>query len=261
MKLRIALLGAAALLCGTANAGSLEGFTGIMTGTYSYASPKGTDLNSYGFGGAVNYAIPSTNFSVQGGFDYNDFTASDDGDTMGEVTWTGHGAVAWRTANYALAAFGSYSNLNMYRENIGYGNYGLLGEYYPTADISLRVRGGGTTASIFDHDFDGGFVGAGASYYVLPELALNLDSTYSNISTLHTTNVSLGAEYMPLPEYPVSLALSYEYNGYAAGGSGIVSNGLMLRLAYRFGTGASLAEFDRSGPLNPHVPSILEMGK
>ncbi len=225
MKLRIALLGAAALLCGTANAGSLDGFTGLLTGTYSYANPKQADMDTYGFGGVLGYAIPSSNVAVQGGFDYTDLSAKE----AATITWSGNGAIAWRTADYALAVFGSYANLNGGPSaNNGYGSYGALGEWYPTSDITLRVRGGGVTSDFEDQDGDGGFIGGGASYYVLPQLALNLDATYSTISVLHTTNVSLGAEYMPMPEYPVSLALSYEYNDYNVMPSAVISNGLML---------------------------------
>lgn len=256
MKLRIALL-SAALMCGAANAASLDGFTGLLTGSYSYANPKKADMDTYGFGGVLGYALPSSNIFVQGGFDYADLAAKD----ASAITWSGKGAVAWRTHDYVLAAFGSYANLNSgTTSNIGYGSYGALGEWYPTADISLRVRGGGITADIKNYDGNGGFVGAGASYYVLPQLSLNLDTTYSNVSLMHTTNVSLGAEYLPMAEYPVSLALSYEYNDYNVSHASIISNGLMLRLAYHFGTGSSLVEFDRSGPLNLHIPAVLPLG-
>jgi hypothetical protein len=97
------------------------------------------------------------------------------------------------------------------------------------------------------HDINGAYGGAGAEYYVLPDLGLNAEVSYNNISNMHWVDVKAYAEYMISHDYPLSVSAGYEYKGYTGY---TASSGVMVRLNYRFGLTGSLVEIDRKGPVD-----------
>lgn len=251
MKTKLVLVAAAALLCGTANAGSLEGFTGTLGAGYNYSDFSGTSLDTYDIGGSVNYLFDKSGISAQGGFGYTE-TQVEGGSFH---TWIGNGGLFWRGTELALGMYGSYNRMSVGGYSGEYQTYGLLGEYYVSPVVTLRLRGGGMTAEA--SDTNGGYLGGGLSWYILPELALNLDVSHNSISSLHWTTVSTGVEYLPFAEIPVTLGLSYEYANWMAGSGRADSNGLMIRLTYHLGEGSSLVDLDRSGPFKLFNVNIL----
>jgi|GEM_PF-1094764 len=252
MRFTMLLLGAAAAVATSANATDWTGFSGTITGGYNYSDVKGAPNNAFDFGGAANYAIPDTHLNVQGLVDYSETKSH----STPVDTWTSGGAVTWRDANYAVGFAGGYNSSRLLGISAGYGNYGLVGEYYAAPDLTLRLRGGGISGSFGPLSGDGGYYGGGATYYVTPNLSLTADGAYNTISGLHWATFEVGPEYKPFDALPVSISASYTHDNINTYGRSLSSDGLMVRLAWHFGEGNSLVEFDRNGPLNLRNPQL-----
>ncbi|GAA0584044.1 outer membrane beta-barrel protein [Rhizomicrobium electricum] len=246
MRFTMLLLGTAAVLATSANATDWSGFSGTLTGGYDYSDVRGTGYDAYNFGGQANYAIPGTKLNVQGLVDYSEVRSQH----TPRDTWTSGGALTWRDRNFALGANGDYHAQQVLGTGSNYGTYGVFGEWYAADNLTVRVRGGGISGGYDGFSKDGGYLGAGVNYYILPQLAAKADLSYATLGGLHWTNVEIGPEYMPFAEVPVSLSAAYTYNNTNYYGRRYYSNGLMVRLTWHLGEGNSLVEYDRNGPLD-----------
>lgn len=252
MRLSFFALSAAVVLSASAGAQEWNGISGKLTGGYDYAGTKGVDISAFNVGGTVNYRLPGTDIAVQGLADYSEsktFSTPID-------TWTTGGAVTVRQPLFALGFAGDYKSSRLLGADYNYGSYGLIGEYYPTNDITLRAHGGGFSGGFNGFDKVGGYYGGGASYYVTPNLSLKADADYASVSNLRWTNFSAGVEILPLETLPVSLSTVYTHGNVNAAGFSTYSDGLMVRLSWHFGDGNSLVGFDRNGPLNTYTPKL-----
>ncbi|GAA0543395.1 hypothetical protein FHS83_000380 [Rhizomicrobium palustre] len=257
MRFTMLMLGAAAIVATSANATDWTGFSGTVTGGYNYSDVKGASNHAYDFGGAANYAFPDLNMygarlNVQGYADYSENRSK----SIPVDTWASGGALTLRDYNYALGFAGGYNSSRALGVNAGYGNYGLIGEFYAMPDLTLRLRGGGISGNVGPLGGDGGYYGGGASYYVTPNLALNADASYSTVSSLHWSNFEIGPEYLISNELPVSVSAAYTQSNINALGRSLNSSGFMVRLAWHLGEGNSLVEYDRNGPLNLRNPQL-----
>lgn len=252
MRFKMFLLGAAAIVATSANATDWTGFSGTITEGYDYSDVKGISNNTYGVGGAVNYAIPDTHLNVQGLVGYSENRSRD----AALDTWTSGGAVTWRDANYAVGFAGSYNSSRLLGHSASYGNYGLVGEYYATPDLTVRLRGGGISGGFGALNGDGGYYGGGATYYVTPRLSVTADGSYATLSGLHWSSFEVGPDYLPFEGVPLSLGAAYTHDTYNSYGRSLNSDGVMVRLSWHLGDGTSLVDFDRNGPLNLHNPQL-----
>ncbi len=252
MRFTMLLLGTAAILATSANATDWTGFSGALTGGYDYSDVKGVGNNAYTFGGQANYAVPDSHLNVQGLVSYSELRSQ----RVPLDTWTSGGAITWRNDAYAFGVNGNYQTERAVGNNINYGTYGVFGEWYPVADLTLRARGGGISGGFAQFNKDGGYYGVGANYYVLPQLALKTDFSYTTLGSLHWTDFEIGPEYMPLEGVPVSLAADYTHEDVGYVGTPTHSDGVMVRLTWHLGDGNSLAAFDRSGPLDARTVAL-----
>ncbi|MDR3526530.1 MAG: hypothetical protein P4L57_04555 [Rhizomicrobium sp.] len=257
MRFKLFLMGAAAVLATSANATDWSGFSGTVTGGYNYSDVRGVASNAFDFGGAANYAIPDSHVNFQGAVDYSENKAL----RTPSDTWNTAGAMTWRDADIAVGLNGDYNSTRLYHQRLSYGSYGAFGEWYGLDGlginpITLRLGGGGTSGTIGALNRDGGYLGAGATYYVLPQLSVTAHGSYNTFSNLHWSNFEVGAEVLPLASVPVSLSTSYVHDDIRTFGRATHSDGLMVRLALHLGNGTSLVEFDRNGPLNARTAQL-----
>lgn len=252
MRYPLFALSAAAILAASANAADLSGLSAKVSGGYNYSGTKDISSNAFDFGGAVNYALPDTRLNVQGLVDYSESKTL----KTPVDTWTSGGALTWREPAFAFGVAGDYKSSRLIGADFNSGSYGVVGEFYLAQDITLRLNGGGLSGSFAGVYKDGGYYGGGASYYVLPNLSLNVHGDYASVSALRWTNFEAGVEYLPCDTLPVSISTAYTQGNINAAGFSAHSDGLMVRLSYHLGEGNSLVGFDRSGPLNTYTPSL-----
>ena len=252
---KLFLMGAAAVFATSANATDWTGFSGTVTGGYDYSDVRGVANNAYNAGGAANYAIPDSQLNVQGLVDYSENRTNH----VPADTWTSGGAITWRDSDFAVGVNGDYNTTRLFQQHLNYGSYGAFGEWYGLDrlgfnPVTLRLRGGGISGNIAGFDKDGGYVGGGATYYLLPQLSLTADASHNTISRLHWSTFEIGAEALPLETVPVSISASYVHDNIRNFGASTHSDGLMVRLAWHLGEGNTLVDIDRNGPLNARSP-------
>jgi hypothetical protein len=219
-------------------------FSGALGGGYTWQTVKDVNINLYDGSGSVLATFGNSGFNAQLGGGYANQEI--EGHSFG--TWSFNGLVFWRDIKGAIGVNASYNSMDISGTNFGYENYGLFGEWYAMNDLTLRIRGGGISG---EHDVSGAYGAAGGEYYITPDLGLNVDAGYNNLSGIHWATAYAGAEYLILHEYPLSVSLGYQFVGY----TGIPGmHGVMVRLNYRFGLSGSLIELDRSGPIT--LPSL-----
>jgi len=242
MRFTIAAMSAIAMSAMVANAGDVSPYSGSFSLGYARDNIANTDIDTYSFSGAVNYALGS-GFNIQ----LNAEFAEPKVETVPLDHWSIGGVISYRTADYAAGFYGNNTWIKAVGVTTTYGDYGLVGEYYPTADFTVRLRGG----AVNWEGMDGGQLGGGISFYLVPNVSLNLDAVHLGVSSLHRTTYNVGAEYQPFESFPLAISAAYNYTQYNAGNSScICGGGVMFRLTYRFGNGTTLVERDRNGPLN-----------
>ena len=237
MKLGFLMLGAACALCTAA--GAAGNFDGTVSTGYTYTSIDSANINTFDIGGVAKYRFDDSGFNVQGNFNYSTLNV----EHINLNSYMAGGSVFYRDAKGALGAFGEYNRYEEGGLSTDFETYGLTGEWYATSDITARAYFAGLSAD----DGSGAYGGGGASYYVIPDLSLNLDGSYNNISDLHWFDIKVGGEYLLSHEYPITLGLSYIYSKYT--GLSPNANAVMVRLTWRIGDSGSLVDLDRSGPL------------
>jgi hypothetical protein len=239
MKLGFLMLGAACALCTAAGAVTTGNLDGMVSTGYTYTSLDSVNLNTFDIGGVAKYHFDGSGFNIQGAFNY----ATMNVEHVNLNNYVVGGALFYRDAVGAIGAFGEYNRYDVGGTGIDFETYGLAGEWYATPNVTARAYFAGLSAD----GGSGAYGGGGASYYVIPDLSLNLDGSYNNIDSLHWYSFKAGAEYLLSHEYPITLGVSYIYTKYT--GLDPTSNGVMVRLTWRIGDSGSLVDLDRSGPL------------
>jgi hypothetical protein len=142
-------------------------------------------------------------------------------------------------------AFGVFAGALELSGDVAYG-FGLEGAYYFG---TFTVGGDASFASTRNGDYDITSYAVNASYYVMPNFAVNAEvgSIDSEWMATESTNWSIGGEYM-FSSMPISISGDYiatdaDYNG---GGSS-ETDVWQIGLTYHFG-GGDLISRDRAGP-------------
>ena len=250
MRFTFIALGAIALSGVAAHASDTGSISGTFSLGYDYNRIAHQDVDTYGFDSALNYVVQS-GLNLQFNLSYSEPKVSD----IPIDNWTAGGAAFWRSTDFAAGLYGTNTWVKAVGVSTTYGTYGAIGEWYPTGSITVRLRGGGLTAD----GAKGGQIGGGSSYYIIPNLSLNFDAAYLNAASLHRTNFNLGAEYLLFESFPLTASAAYTYTQYNAAGMYAGGSGVMFRLSYRFGSGTTLVDRDRSGPLNTYWTPLLDM--
>jgi hypothetical protein len=242
MKMRILVAASLATVL-SASTALADNVTGL--GLFSYQHNRG-DVNSFKFGGTANYEFeaPGLNLQFTAGDNHLDATGVDADFTTikGDAFWrSAEGVFGGTVAHHILSAGASFGGFSA-AGSASTTSFGAFGEYFAAPEMTLSLKGGG-----FAGDFDGGYVGVGGKYYVLPNLSFGTDYNYVKpdlTKGIHQINVD--AEFMPFESTPFSVGLGYTYLETA----GLSSNAVSFSLKYRFGTasGSSLSAWDRSGP-------------
>ncbi len=231
-------------------AASVPELRGSLDTGYTNSKAAGITVTSYGGGGDMLVTFPDWGVGLQGGGSYWKFNSEGHSANL----WNANAHAFWRNADGMLGASIGYSSLGtgvlfgVGPLNFNARMYGAFGEYYATNYMTFRAKGGalqGSLESVSGH-LNGGYVGLGGEYYILPDFAVSLAGNYVSLSHARFTSFEASSEYLLSEEIPLSLTVGYRYT---AATGGLRANTLMAGLKYRFGPSGSLIQQDRTGPL------------
>lgn len=235
-------LGALALALTTTTAlagGSDIGLRGSIDVEYAHVdSDHDVDPVDLWGGGAHIMANVSGNWNVQldGGY------ANLNGDDQSIDGWDISGSVFWRNERGAIGVAIAHGGLSG-DVDTDVTAYGAFGEAY-LGDFTLAARGGFYSGS---HDLDGNYWGAGAKFYVMPDLSVSAGADQVHVEhSGHVTAWNVGAEWQPMDRMPLSVFGDYAHNDVSD--SDFSWDTWMVGLRFRFGDegGTSLQTGDRT---------------
>jgi len=247
---RARILLAASMLCPSMAMAASDSFSGLLDGAYGYSRvPVGKshlDSDQYTVHGALLYTLdnPGLNVQLEGSDDFYYAIKHNDAHL-----WNAGGSVFWRDAKGTFGFSTSYFSVDAPAAPLFSGkksaqSYGLFGEYYAWSNLTLQIKGGGTTgptgsASVFG--------GGGITFYESPDIAVHAETNFTSFASGHDwTDVRADIDYLPFNRVPLSLFAGYDYTSVSAGTN--VST-FLAGLKYHFGAGRVLSTYDRTGPV------------
>ena len=267
-----ACVAAAALVAGPAFADTLQGFAGFADAQYTHAtfSHSSGDANAaqFGVGGALPITdIPNLNVQVDGSYAHG---------------WTddNHSQEIWNFGFSPFLAYGgSRWGLNLNYENTTGGcsngcgghvtNGGAFMEWYLNDQISLMAKGGYLSSGGTPQGGHGHYLGGGAVFYAMPDLAITAFIDWNDIVTggsnvsfpggcLHCqldvngVTYSIDAEWLPVEDIGISVFAGFAYQ--QLNEFGFDDNESIWHIGFRYYLGSkSLQMNHRDGNLNAHL--------
>lgn len=248
-------LGSAMFAAAASAAPDVTGFSGLVDGGFIYTRVRADgavlDSDQYVGQGDLLYTFDNPGMAVQ--LDISDDFYDAVKFQMAHI-WSAGGSAFWRDDKGTIGFSGSYFATDAPAEPLFSGkksveSYGVFGEYYIFKTLTLQARGGGT---------EGGGVGlqsyygaAGLTWYDDPDLAVHAEYNYTTYSSGHNwTGIEGDVEYLPFHSAPVSLYVGYDYaNISKANNSGGDSAALYFGLKLHLGSGLTLRDYQRTGPI------------
>ncbi len=226
-----------------------ENFSGILDGSFAYSNDRigpAIDTDQYTVRGALLYTVdnPGFGFQLEGqdsfyyGLKFND-----------AHLWSAGGSMFFRDNKGTIGFSGSYFATDapaapFFTGKKSIESYGVFGEYYPFGNLTLQIKGGGTSGPVGLASY---FAGGGIIFYDSPDLAVHANINYTSFTSGDDwTDFDLGAEYLPFNSVPVSINFGYDHA--IVGGIGYTST-VYAGLKYHFGSGNVLSTYHRTGPV------------
>jgi hypothetical protein len=251
LKTRIVLL---AFFAGTAGsaaaAGNTTGFSGLLDGNFTYSNDRvgpAVDTDQYTVHGALAYTFDDPGFGVQ--LDAQDNFYFGTKYDLAHL-WTAGGSVFFRDNKGTIGLSGSYFSVDAPAAPIFIGkesveSTGFFGEYYPSRNLTLEMKGGKTWGPLGLASYYGG---AGLTYYEAPDLAFHVEGNFTSFTAANNwTDFNASVEYMPFDSIPMSFSAGYDHT-LVSGFTGNAST-FFAGIKYHFGAGHVLGEYDRTGPV------------
>ncbi|HEX3483662.1 MAG TPA: hypothetical protein VHT51_01290 [Micropepsaceae bacterium] len=242
-----------------------QGFAGTLSGSYTDWNLKGpndsanlwstTGQAAFGLG---QYGMQDLAAEFDGGYH-----SLSNGSAGNLDIWNAGGHLFWApAAPYRLGATLQYEGLSSGGFGTHLWQYGAFGEYYVNDMITLGLNGGAWSGphGSFGSGNSGGYVGGGATAYVMPDLALTGQINYFSGSNAHLTSYSAQAEYLVSETTPVSVFGGYTFTDVPGPGSHI-NEWLIGVKFYTNGNGTTLVDKHRDGALDNLVRPVLPMGE
>ena len=227
---------------------------GTISFDYNYSDyGSGVHLDQIGGGGSAVLPLGSSPFSVQidGGYHNLTLRGSSGNVTDGDVD----GAISWRLPKGRAGLTVGYDAKTLAGTTLNFTNYGVYGEWYPIAPVTLGVKGGGVTLSA-GGSTTGVYAGGEIVGYAMPNLALSASVDYTGFNGLSFSGGGVKAEYLVSQSIPISVFAGYTYTNIQSFG-GIQSNTFSIGAKYYFGArGSTLVEHHRDGADNWGPSSI-----
>ena len=195
------LLASACVLAGGLFATSALADGIAATGQGTFGNIAGTP--SWSVNGSLNFPLGWEGLSVEGNI-------GDRG--AGPLhLFDGGGSLVWSDPQFRLAGSVRYNRLTGLGASADTTEIGAGGEWYFSDQLTASVLGGANTGLLH-----GGYIGGGAKFYVMPDLAIDgfvayNDLAHSGFGALNETDYGAHAEWLPWEEIPVSLNANYTH--------------------------------------------------
>ena len=230
----------------SAMAAAPMGFAGTLSGAYGSSSCDGCDsTDAWTIGGSGAFGLGAGGqFGGQIDASYNSVSDVDVFGLGGSLFWApamgrAGGTIFWATADESGV-------------NVDGFTYGVFGEYYVGNAITIAAKGGGLSLSADAYGFSdtetGGYIGGALTGYIIPNLAIQGDITFSSVSDLDTTNYGIGAEFLVSEMVPISIFGGYSRSNVEIFGIDADVDTWMIGLRFYAGAaGPTLVDKHRNG--------------
>jgi hypothetical protein len=269
MVLKSALLAAAGvlLLPWAALADDEMRFSGTVGGGDTFFDAPNNHVGDWNANGSVLFTVDNPGFNLQGNFSNDNLSASAHGGDF----WSYGGDAYWRDYAGAIGLdIDTHAISNYIRNGTGtdFDNFGGFGQWYVAPIATLEFKGGWLS-----QHYDGPYAGVAAVAYPLDSLAVTLGADYVKANHLEPElkDIGLTAEWLPLPEFPVSLGFGYtraELDRLPVPPDPKDDRSVdMWTVSFKFyfgagGAGNTLRDYQRNGPVNydSAPPGMIEFG-
>ncbi len=189
-----------AAACGQAHAEEGMQFSGTLQGAYSDYDATYSHLGVFNTSGSALFTASNPGFDLQGNFSDSQVSAS----AHGGNGWTVGGDAFWR--DYAGTIGANFTSHAIPGLSSDYLSYDAFGQWFVLPEATLQIKGGWMSSH-----YDGPFGSAGVVVYPINQIALDLTADYAKANHLgpEMKDIGLSAEFLPIVEIPVSLAISY----------------------------------------------------
>lgn len=227
-----------------------EGLTGLLDGTFAYSRiPVGkiaVDSDQYTVHGAALYTFDNPGFGVQ-------IEGQDDFYFAVKYNlahlWSAGGSLFWRDNKGTFGVSASYFSVDapaapLFSGKKSIQSFGFFGEYYAFNELTLQVKGGGTTGGV---GYASLYTAGGLTWYESPALAFHMEINFTAFTSAHDwTDVNSSIEYLPFHSVPLSFFAGYDYANVS---SARYASTFFAGIKYHFGSGLVLADYQRTGPI------------
>jgi hypothetical protein len=223
------------------------GFAGALSGAYGSSSCDGCDsTDAWSIGGSGAFGLGMRDFGAQLDASYNSVSDVDVFGIGGSLFWAPVMGRAGATIFWATA---DESGVNV--DGL---TYGVFGEYYAGNAITIAAKGGGLSLSADAYGFSdtesGGYIGGALTGYVIPNLAIQGDITFSSVADLDTTTYGIGAEFLVSDMVPIAIFGGYSRSNVEVFGFDADVDTWMIGLRFYAGAaGPTLVDKHRNGTL------------
>lgn len=241
-KVFITTVSVLAMLSAPAFADDLD-LAGVLTGSLNHITgSKISDVNNWGVDGAAKLGLGSYGLNAEINVGYN--RAAFDG--MRAQTWNTGGSLFMAVEQGRVGINVNYNELNALGLNNHYTSFGGFGDYYVDNALTVTGKLGG-----FSGDANGLYIGAGATGYVLPNLALSGLASFTNVNKgYQATELGVQGEYLFSEEIPVSAFTGYTFSAFSDHGGNAHTFFVGLRVYTNTVGGTSLVDRHRSGTVS-----------
>ncbi len=250
MRLRKpAVLAFAAAMTVPAMASASDDISALLDGGFAYNDTHtGADQHAdqYSMRGSALFSFdnPGLGLQLDGA---NDWYADPTNGTS--HLWSGGADAFWRDGKGTIGLSASYFRVDQpafpfFRIARAIESYGFFGEYYASSDLTVQIKGGGTTGATGAASLYGG---GGLTYYDSPDLAFHTEMNFNAYTSGRDwTSIDSNVEYLPFGSFPLSLYAGYDWTNFSAAG---YASTFFAGVKLRFGADRTLVGYHRSGPV------------
>ena len=180
-------------------------FSGVLGSGDSFYDAPNNHIGDWNANGSVLFTIDNPGFDLQGNFNNDDLSASADGGDFlglgGDAFWRDYGGAI----GLNLDAHALWNNIANGR-NADFDSFGTFGQWYVAPEATLEFKGGWLS-----QHYEGPYGGVAAVAYPLDAVGVTLSADYAKANHLEPElkDIGLTAEWLPLTEFPVSIAFGY----------------------------------------------------
>jgi hypothetical protein len=240
-------------LASPALAAAPQGLAGTLSLQYGQFDASGPTLDVWGVQGQGAFGLaPEFGAEIDGGY------TGVSGSGASVDIWNIGGHAFWAPAMGRAGGTVQYQSTSVAGIDLHSTQYGAFGEYFASDQITLGINGGGVSSNASagcagcSANADGGYVGGGATAYILPDLGATASVSYVGGAGVNLTTLGIQLEWLFSESLPITGMVGYNYTDISGGGGNFNHWFIGLKF-YTDGNGTTLVEKHRNGALDSLV--------